>query len=600
MKFLMKRKHSRELIILITPNPTSPEAAHRRRPMAIRSSGRKISFNILTASANGDGDDIEWLSTAAAALHRSKSDPPDPRQKPHKKKKKKKNQSKVIEHSPVSESLICCDVAAQRDESNFTISSVIGTQHSELRQRNAVLSGAKEEGVTSFPLNKETERNGDGKSEAEKVERNARGEMVNGGDVIMGRNLEKEVSLDWKRLMAEDQNNEFHVEKSPVKFLVEEMYAGNSLKSTVCLGNEKERERVYDTIIHLPWRCELLINVGFFVCLDSFLSLLTIMPTRIITTFCKFLKTWQLSRPSTAQLCDFGCFVTLIIGVTLLQQTDISLIYHMIRGQGTVKLYVVYNVLETLFTTAEGLATCSSENMQYWLRRFILDEIVAVTSSIIHSFILLVQAITLSTCIVAHNNALFALLVSNNFTEIKSNVFKRYSKDNVHNLVYADAVERFHISAFLLFVLAQNILEAEGPWLQSFIYNALVVYICEMMIDIIKHSFVAKFNNIKPMAFSEFLEDLCKQTWNQPENAKNNLVFIPLAPACVVIRVLRPVYAAHLPYSPLSWRLFWIFLLSALTFIMLASLKILVGMGLKNHAGWYIKRCQRRKKLHTD
>ncbi|KAK1551662.1 hypothetical protein Q3G72_002233 [Acer saccharum] len=32
------------------------------------------------------------------------------------------------------------------------------------------------------------------------------------------------------------------------------------------------------------------------------------------------------------------------------------------------------------------------------------------------------------------------------------------------------SVERFHISAFLLFVLAQNILEAEGPWFQSFLY----------------------------------------------------------------------------------------------------------------------------------
>lgn len=41
--------------------------------------------------------------------------------------------------------------------------------------------------------------------------------------------------------------------------------------------------------------------------------------------------------------------------------------------------------------------------------------------------------------------------------------------------------------------------------------NALVVYICEVMIDIIKHSFISKFNGIKPIAFSEFLEDLCKQ-----------------------------------------------------------------------------------------
>lgn len=55
---------------------------------------------------------------------------------------------------------------------------------------------------------------------------------------------------------------------------------------------------------------------------------------------------------------------------------------------------------------------------------------------LVHSFILLAQAITLSTVIVAHNNALLALLVSNNFAEIKSSVFKRFSKDNIQSLVY--------------------------------------------------------------------------------------------------------------------------------------------------------------------
>ncbi|KAL6999420.1 hypothetical protein U1Q18_000581, partial [Sarracenia purpurea var. burkii] len=54
----------------------------------------------------------------------------------------------------------------------------------------------------------------------------------------------------------------------------------------------------------------------------------------------------QFDRPSAAELSDFGCFIVLACGVVLLQQTDISLIYHMIRGQGTIKLYVVYNVLE--------------------------------------------------------------------------------------------------------------------------------------------------------------------------------------------------------------------------------------------------------------
>lgn len=71
---------------------------------------------------------------------------------------------------------------------------------------------------------------------------------------------------------------------------------------------------------------------------------------------------------------------------------------------------------------------------------------VSLTSSLlVHSFILLVQAVTLSTCIVAHNNALLALLVSNNFAEIKSNVFKRFSKDNVHSIVYSGKLY-FYIS----------------------------------------------------------------------------------------------------------------------------------------------------------
>ncbi|KAA3462747.1 Transmembrane anterior posterior transformation 1 [Gossypium australe] len=121
-----------------------------------------------------------------------------------------------------------------------------------------------------------------------------------------------------------------------------------------------------------------------------------------------------------------------------------------------------------------------------------------------------------------------------------------------------------------------------------------------MLIDIIKHSFLAKFNDIKPIAYSEFLEDLCKQTLNiQTEDCKKNLTFVPLAPACVVIRVLTPVYAAHLPCSPLAWRFFWILVLISMTYIMLTSLKVMIGMGLQKHATWYVSRCRKRKH-HLD
>ncbi|KAH1030649.1 hypothetical protein J1N35_042823 [Gossypium stocksii] len=609
--------------------------------MALRSSGnRKLSFEILSKTRSLEEDD-------RSLLYRSTSDPiglqsgvAKPSRNSRKKKKQKKRKeaiaaSPVIPEDPVAEqcgndsSGTVVESTSEnygiRDNGNVNRISCVGSASvvvveesvcqnvcgfGELRQRNVIGGGEEMAAVASRAEEDRAEMNG-----SEEPLPPAQPQPVVNGNVA--NKLDTAESLDWKRLMSEDPNYLYAVHKSPAKYFLDEMYSGNSLRRTTTLGSEKERERVYDTIFRLPWRCEVLIDVGFFVCFDAFLSLLTIMPTRILIKLWRFLTARQFKRLSAAELCDFGCFLVLACGVILLGQTDISLIYHMIRGQGTIKLYMVYNVLEiidklcqsfggdvfeTLFNSAEGLATCSQENMRFWIRRFVSDEALAMAFSILHSFILLAQAITLSTCIVAHNNALFALLVSNNFAEIKSNVFKRFSKDNIHNLAYADSIERFHISAFLLFVLAQNILEAQGPWFESFLFNAFVVFFCEMLIDIIKHSFLAKFNGIKPIEYSEFLEDLCKQTLNmQTEDSKKNLTFVPLAPACVVIRVLTPVYAAHLPYSPLPWRLFWILFLISVTYVMLTSLKVMIGMGLQKHATWYVNRCRKRKHhLHFD
>lgn len=615
----------------------------------LRSGGRKLSFDVLTTTDSFFDDDETFLlrSDSGPPIHHGEggvTTKSSRRKRKHKGSKKKKKASEELDLNKCGNSngfIINSNcrsvetttavvyeeafVPPQEKSVYPVISSVRETP--ELRQRSSVASvgvgSSGEEAIPMYRIDENVKEMDDSswtgrvtakEFDTELMMKQTAEMNVNGHHG--GRKLEKDQSLDWKRLMAEkDPNHKFLFERSPVKYFMEEMYGGNSLRMTTTLANEKDRERVYDTIFRMPWRCELLIDVGFFVCLDSFLSLLTVMPIRILTTSWRLLKTRQFKMLSAAELSDFGCFLILASGVILLQQTDISLIYHMIRGQGTIKLYVVYNVLEifdklcqnfggdvlqTLFSTADGFANCSPENMRYWLWRFISDEALAVTSSIVHSFILLAQAITLSTCIVAHNNALFALLVSNNFSEIKSNVFKRFSKDNIQSLVYFDSIERFHIASFLIFVLAQNILEAEGPWFENFLYNALVVYICELMIDIIKHSFIAKFNEIKPIVYSEFLEDLCKQTLNiQPENPKKTLTFVPLAPASVVIRVLSPVYAAHIPCGPIQWRIVWILMLSVMTFLMLTSLKVMIGMGLHKHATWYIKRCQGRK-LHTD
>ncbi|KAL2905870.1 Protein POLLEN DEFECTIVE IN GUIDANCE 1 [Bienertia sinuspersici] len=555
--------------------------------MALKSKGKQLSFEILSSTSPVNPDTIIDRSNSEPLPSNNKS---NRRKRRAKRKKSNSNSPSPIEintifengahievgeldehehehkassisHS-IAQTFSVCEV---REESVSTVSQV---SMGELRQRNVSGGGAGSDEKQQVDVDVE-------------VDVNSRPNFPNG-------NLESAGSLDWGRYTAEDPTYPFPLENSPIKFLMDEMYSGNSLRSTTTVGNEKERERVYDTIFRLPWRCELLIDVGFFVCLNSFLSLLTIIPMRASITLWRFFTKRQSKKPSAAELSDFACLLVLVGGITLLGRTDISLIYHMIRGQGIIKLYVVYNVLEifdklwqsfgsdvfqTLFNSAKELSSCSSpESSRSWLEKYIIDLLLAAAALNILYVEFAPQAITLSTCIVAHNNALIALLVSNNFAEIKSNVFKRFSKDNVHSIVYS----------------AQNIQEAEGPWLGSFLSNALLVYFSEVAIDIVKHSFIAKFNDIKPITLN-----------TETDGAKKTLTFVPLAPACVVIRVLTPVYAARLPSSPLPWRLFVMTCLGMLTYVMLVSLKVMVGMGLRKHATWYIKRCQNRK-LHSD
>ncbi|ESQ28488.1 hypothetical protein EUTSA_v10018303mg [Eutrema salsugineum] len=601
---------------------------------------RKLSFEILSESTSFEDDSLP-------SIRRSSSDPisgndaaesprDDGKRRRHRKKKKKTktevetipengdSHSAAIANGSVEES---CGVSG--DLGDFEIGADFGnrltyfgggssggcvvtlldgqTVHhngfnfGELRQRNVngSIDGSNDDRFSDTVTSDKkiyTEETGAESPPFEEVQNQFPRSETNGNSV---KRLDTEASLDWKQLMADDPDFLSAETRSPMKYFLGEIYGGVSLRSTTTTGNDVERERIYDTIFRLPWRCEVLINTGFFVCVNSFLSLLTVMPIRVVLMFWGAFKNRQFRRPSSSELSDLACFLVLASGTILLGRTDISLIYHMIRGQSTIKLYVVYNILEifdrlcqsfcgdvfgALFSSAAGLAISPPEKLRFCTWRF-------------------AQAITLSTCIVAHNNALLALLVSNNFAEIKSSVFKRFSKDNIHGLVYADSIERFHISAFLVSVLAQNILEAEGPWFGNFIYNATMVFFCEIMIDIIKHSFLAKFNGIRPIAYSEFLQALCEQTLDiHPEDRKTNLTFVPIAPACVVIRVLTPVYAAHLPYSPLPWRVLWLVFLFAITYIMLTSLKVLIGMGLRKHATWYINRCRKRNSshLHND
>lgn len=286
-----------------------------------------------------------------------------------------------------------------------------------------------------------------------------------------------------------------------------------------------------------------------------------------------------------------------------LMSLDASRMYHFIRAQSAIKLYVIYNILEVsdrlLSAIGQDILEClfSNETLSrnpsgrskvlLPLGMFFL----ALVYNCLHSIALYYQVITLNVAVNSYSNALLTLLLSNQFVEIKSTVFKRFDKDNVFQLTCADIVERFHLWIMLLIIGMRNIVEVGAfsvpgagfdsshddgnvavplhppsilphsftvlpSWLKSgeALSPFLIVVGSEMLVDTIKHAYVTKFNNIKPTFYGRTLDILCKDYYTNafvtPSLTRRlGLAVIPLS--CLFIRASIQTYhmflSAHVP-----------------------------------------------------
>lgn len=172
--------------------------------------------------------------------------------------------------------------------------------------------------------------------------------------------------------------------------------------------------------------------------------------------------------------------------------------------------------------------------------------VLALTYNVIHATALLYHVITLNVAVNSYSNALLTLLMSNQFVEIKSTVFKKFEKDNLFQLTCADVVERFQLWLMLMIIALRNIVEMGGlslpsaaaadagteflkdtlpirgnsiipnsfmilpSWSGEVLTPFLLVLGSEMLVDWIKHSYISKFNGVKPAIYQRFLDVLAK------------------------------------------------------------------------------------------
>ncbi|KAJ5495874.1 hypothetical protein N7539_000990 [Penicillium diatomitis] len=329
------------------------------------------------------------------------------------------------------------------------------------------------------------------------------------------------------------------------------------------------------------------------------------------------------SIPSTLLPDDKADILTGLLMIATcwaLMYFDASRMYHWIRGQAAIKLYVIYNVLEVLDRL---LAAIGQDVLECLFSREALERrpdgrskimrpfglfLAALVYTVAHATSLFSQVMTLNVAVNSYSNALMTLLLSNQFVEIKSTVFRKFEKENLFQLTCADVVERFQLWLMLTIIASRNIVEtgafnfigdlglgsslsgqtststnstplstpprsASSILPQAFTFfpssilasvssvNSflptfgqvlgpfLVVLGSEMLVDWLKHAYINKFNNYRPALYGRYLDVLAKDYYTNAFGDQNltrrlGLPVIPLS--CLFIRVSVQTYQMFL------------------------------------------------------
>lgn len=399
-------------------------------------------------------------------------------------------------------------------------------------------------------------------------------------------------------------------------------YLKCELKRGYQLENDEERyaerrEKVY-TFFMIPRETEKFFAYGFFQCADSFSFVLTFLPLRFL------LACWSLLVRGTARLLRLRCptdrllkpaeSVDLVKGVLLLSccyimtWIDTSVLYHLIKTQSTIKLYLFFNILEIADRlmsafgqdTLDALFWTATEPGGRRRRRVggvVFHLAVALVSVFLHASIVLLQALALNVAINADNKGLLTILISNNFVELKGSVFKKFDRINLLQIACSDVRERFHLCVLMVVVALQTLKEYNWTEERLLILLPDCLLICgtEVLVDWIKHAFVTRFNDIPIEAYRDYTTILahdlamCKQKYADSDHSDlvaRRMGFIPLPLGVVTVRILSQALPLHN---------FTAFVLLGLAFAAIISFRVLNGIVMLGKACDLIEDAEKRK-----
>ncbi|XP_039258882.2 transmembrane anterior posterior transformation protein 1 homolog [Styela clava] len=326
----------------------------------------------------------------------------------------------------------------------------------------------------------------------------------------------------------------------------------------------ERRQRVY-TFLKQPIEIEKMMTYGFFLCLDVFLYMFTLLPLRIGLAFFQLIgavfccRGWSRTAVlDPAQKCDILKALIFVITVYMMSYIDTSFIYHLVRAQTLIKLYIIYNMLEVadrLFSSfgqdiLDALFWTATEAQRDNFFRILLHIALAVIYVFCHAVLVLFEATTINCAFNSHNKVLLTVMMANNFVEIKGTVFKKYDKNNLFQISCSDVRERFHYYALLFVVLLRNMQQYSwsSDHLAEILPHMATVIFSEYLVDWFKHAFVLKFNHIPIESYNEYKTTLAYDLISSRQHdsisdhcdvLSRRMGFIPLPLAVLLFHITR-------------------------------------------------------------
>lgn len=297
-------------------------------------------------------------------------------------------------------------------------------------------------------------------------------------------------------------------------------------------AESSDMERVWEAMVANPVAIESSLGVSVIACMECAVAELVHAPKRAVAAI------WSAGTPRGRR--GAAKVLALVAAAAATLPVDVSEVYHAIRGQEFLKLYVAQQGLEAGDRLVGWLAAdCAGGALSRAIEKsgfsFWLAVGMSAFASWLHALVLLSRAVAMDALLSQPVKQVWAICVPSVAAEVRAHAFKRVDPGKAAVVAGQDVLERVHVLCCLAFVMSQR--DLLPPPL-----SIAAVLASTYLADTVKHAAAGRLNCLHPHSFYQLGRRVLASSPG-PASARM-LSFAAAPPAALLLR------ASHLLSRP--------------------------------------------------